>query len=70
MRVAFVHDWLVTYRGGEKVLAALLELYPEAPIFTLFYDRAAMPSVITERRVVVPPLINSIRRLRKLMLPL
>ena len=45
MRVAFVHDWLVTYRGGEKVLAALLELYPEAPIFTLFYDRATMPPI-------------------------
>ena len=70
MRVAFVHDWLVTYRGGEKVLAALLELYPEAPIFTLFYDRAAMPPAITDRRVVVPPMLNSVRRLRKLMLPL
>ena len=30
MKVAFVHDWLVTYRGGEKVLEALLELFPEA----------------------------------------
>ena len=69
MRVAFVHDWLVTYRGGEKVLAALLELYPEAPIFTLFYDASAMPAHITARTVRVPPLLNSLRPLRKMLLP-
>ncbi|MEN9835008.1 MAG: hypothetical protein RL011_1201 [Pseudomonadota bacterium] len=70
MRVAFVHDWLVTYRGGEKVLTALLELYPEAPIFTLFYDKKAMPPQITDRTVVVPSTLNAVRPLRKLLLPL
>ena len=37
-RVALVHDWLLTWRGGEKVLAAMAELFPAAPIFTLFHD--------------------------------
>jgi glycosyltransferase involved in cell wall biosynthesis len=36
-RVALVHDWLTGMRGGEKVLERLCELYPEAPIFTLFH---------------------------------
>lgn len=36
-RVALVHDWLTGMRGGEKVLEALADLYPEAPIFTLFH---------------------------------
>lgn len=69
-RVALVHDWLVTWRGGEKVLAALAELYPAAPIFTLFYDQKAMPPVVTRREIHVPPLLNALRRGRKALLPL
>lgn len=34
-RVALVHDWLVTARGGERVLDALCELFPQATVFTL-----------------------------------
>lgn len=33
--VALVHHWLMSMRGGEKVLQALAELVPGAPIFTL-----------------------------------
>lgn len=36
MRIAFLHDWLLTWRGGEKCLEALLEDYPDAEIFTIF----------------------------------
>jgi glycosyltransferase involved in cell wall biosynthesis len=34
VRTAIIHYWLVSMRGGEKVLQALCELYPEADIFT------------------------------------
>ena len=61
MRVAFVHDWLVTYRGGEKVLNELLPLYPDAPIYTLFYDSSAMPAGINQRTIHVPKLLNSFK---------
>jgi glycosyltransferase involved in cell wall biosynthesis len=37
-RIALVHHWLVTMRGGEKVLEALAELFPSAELFTLVYD--------------------------------
>jgi glycosyltransferase involved in cell wall biosynthesis len=37
MRVAFVHDWLVTYAGAERVLEAMLECFPDAAIYTLVY---------------------------------
>jgi glycosyltransferase involved in cell wall biosynthesis len=37
-RVALVHDTLIQDGGGERVLAALQELFPRAPTFTLFYD--------------------------------
>ena len=39
MKTALVHDWLIHMRGGEKVLDALAELYPEAKLYTLFFDR-------------------------------
>ncbi len=35
LRVALVHDWLNGMRGGEAVLEAILELFPQAEIFTL-----------------------------------
>jgi len=39
MKVALVHDWLIHMRGGEKVLDAIAELYPDATLYTLFFDR-------------------------------
>jgi glycosyltransferase involved in cell wall biosynthesis len=35
LRVALVHDWLTGMRGGEKVLEALCEIFPDAPLYTL-----------------------------------
>jgi glycosyltransferase involved in cell wall biosynthesis len=35
MRVAIVHDWLVTYAGAERVLEQLLLLYPRADLFSV-----------------------------------
>ena len=33
--IALVHDWLDAPGGGEAVLASLVELFPDAPVFTL-----------------------------------
>ncbi len=35
MKVAIVHDWLVTDAGAEKVLKSILEIYPNADIYSL-----------------------------------
>lgn len=37
MRVAIVHYWLVGMRGGEKVVEALCDMFPQADIFTNAY---------------------------------
>ena len=58
-RVALVHDWLLTWRGGEKVLEAMAELFPSAPIYTLFHDSKDMPSTIESHRIV-PSVLNRI----------
>lgn len=39
MRIALVHDDLVQWGGAEKVLLALSEIFPEAPIYTSVFDR-------------------------------
>ena len=44
MRVAIVHDYLNQYGGAERVLEALKELYPAAPVYTSIYDAEAMPA--------------------------
>lgn len=51
MKVALVQDWLVTYRGGEKVLEAIAELFPDADLFTLLHRPGAFPRVIEDRRI-------------------
>lgn len=35
MRVAIVHDWLVTYGGAERVLEQMLVCFPDADLFSL-----------------------------------
>jgi len=42
LKVALVHDFLVQYGGAEKVLESLCEMFPEAPIYTLLYDKKKM----------------------------
>lgn len=36
MKIALVHDYLKEYGGAERVLMALHEMWPEAPIYTAF----------------------------------
>lgn len=38
MKVALVHEFLIQLGGAERVLEALHELFPDAPVFTLIYD--------------------------------
>ena len=43
MKIAIVHEWLTIYGGSERVVEALHELYPDAPIYCLVYDAERMP---------------------------
>ena len=35
MSIAVIHDWLVTYAGAERLLEQVLEVFPEADLFSL-----------------------------------
>ena len=50
-KVAIIHDWLNGMRGGEKVLEEILQLYPAADIFTLFYEPEKVSPLIRSKRV-------------------
>jgi glycosyltransferase involved in cell wall biosynthesis len=51
-RSAIVHDWLTIPGGSEKVLLELIELLPEADVFTSVYDRSRWRS-LADRNVKV-----------------
>lgn len=51
MKVAIIHYWLLRMRGGEKVVEALCELYPDADIFTHVSDRQALSPTIQKHRI-------------------
>ena len=45
MQIALIHDYLNQYGGAERVLEALHDLFPDAPVYTSIYDDTAMPGV-------------------------
>ncbi len=51
MKIVLVHDYLVQYGGAERVLEAFCEIWPEAPIFTLVYDKKATRGYFEGRKI-------------------
>jgi glycosyltransferase involved in cell wall biosynthesis len=51
LKVAIIHYWLVGMRGGENVISALLDLYPDADIFTHVYDKHAVSNKIAGQKI-------------------
>lgn len=52
MKVAIVHDYLMQDGGAEKVLEALIEIFPDSPIYVLFYNKEKVNSIFTEKKVI------------------
>ena len=40
LKIALVHHWLPKMRGGERVLEAMCEMFPDSDIFTLVMTKA------------------------------
>lgn len=45
-RIAIVHEWLTSMRGGEKCVEVLCELFPQAEIYTLLHTRGSVSTLI------------------------
>lgn len=72
MKVALVHDFLVKLGGAERVLKVFADMYPKAPIHTLFYDEDKVGSVFPKERVITSGLQKYpkfIRKRYRLLLP-
>lgn len=50
-RVAVVHDWITVPGGSELVVLELLEMFPQADLFTAIYDRSAWPQHFAHRQI-------------------
>ena len=72
IRVALIHDWLLGMRGGERCLEVLCSMFPDAEIYTLFYDARGVSSCINERPVTASPLnrLPGVKRYYRGLLPL
>ncbi len=72
LKVAIVHDFLTYWGGAEQVLRSLHRLYPDAPIYTLLYDKS-MDEYFPDARIRVSflgKLPSWLKRRKKLLLPL
>jgi glycosyltransferase involved in cell wall biosynthesis len=56
VQVSLAHDYLLVMRGAERVFAAISDLFAEAPIVTLLYDREALGWRFEGRSVTTSPL--------------
>ncbi len=65
MKVALIHDFLVKMGGAERVLKALADIYPDAPIYTLLYDETVCGKTFPAKRVKTSYLQKAPKFLRK-----
>lgn len=73
LKVALVHDFLVDFGGAERVLEVMCEMFPEAPIYTLLYDKEKMDGRFagkTIRTSFLQKFPRFLRRRKKWLLPL
>ncbi len=72
MRVALVHDYLTQYGGAERVLAALHDRFPEAPVHTSLYVPEHLPATFRAWDIRTSPLarLPGADRTHRVWLPL
>jgi glycosyltransferase involved in cell wall biosynthesis len=72
MRVAIIHDWLITTRGGEKCLESFCALFPSADLYTLIYVPDRVSSLVKSMNIQASRLndIPSIERIYRYCLPI
>ncbi|MFA5871678.1 MAG: glycosyltransferase [Parcubacteria group bacterium] len=73
IKIAIVHDFLNQYGGAERVLEILHEIFPEAPIYTLLYEKEKMRGKLENAEIrtsFLQKFPKWIRRRHKWLLPL
>jgi glycosyltransferase involved in cell wall biosynthesis len=73
MKICIVHEYLIDFGGAEQVLKGLLEIWPNAPIFTLIYDPSGNCKDIIQSTGVTGSFLNKMpfsKRKHRAYLPL
>ncbi len=52
MKIALVHDWLPFMGGAERVLSNFVELYPDAPVYTLICNHSKMEEPLKSANII------------------
>lgn len=74
IKVALVHDYLVEYGGAERVLECFSQIFPDAPIYTLIYDKKLANRILPGKTIRGSflqkiPFSKSFHRLFPLLMP-
>lgn len=73
MKICIVHEYLIDFGGAEQVLKSLLELWPDAPVFTLIYDAKGNCKDIIQSTQIIGSFLNKMplsQRKHRAYLPL
>jgi glycosyltransferase involved in cell wall biosynthesis len=71
-RIAIVHYWFVNHRGGERVVEALADMFPNADLFSLIVDEESLSAPLRTRPITTSFLqkVPGSRRWHRRLLPL
>lgn len=75
LKVALVHDYLVEYGGAERVLECFASIFPDAPIYTLIYDKRLSDKILPKREIRTSflqnvPFVRSFHRFFPIFMPM
>lgn len=70
MKVAIVHDYIKEFGGAERVLEALSNIYPDAPIYTAFCDKSSSAFGHLKDKKIITSWFNYLPFASKLASPL
>ena len=70
MKIALVHDYLKEYGGAERVLSALSEIWPEAPIYMAFMDKNSTAGQAFAQNQVIESFLAPLLKIKNLYSPL
>ncbi len=75
LKVALIHDYLVEYGGAERVLECFASIFPDAPVYTLLYDKKLAKKILPGRIIRASflqniPFARSFHRFFPLFMPM
>ncbi len=71
-KIALVHEYLVQYGGAEKTLEAILEVFPDAPIYTGIYSPDRLSDFLNKQKIIAPKnkLLSKFQKFLTFLMPL